>query len=270
VPSATSPGGHDPPDPAAGAALDAADSPATRCGTAVRALPERQRTASPCGTSPTSTTRRSPARSARRPAASRRLVSDALRGLRTSDLTDEDRPDQPERPPTDDRDRRPARFDAAGPPPVLAGADVSYVVEDLAVGRLLLAARPDGTLLTSAYVADGRRGRRPARPAGRAGLARRPARRRGARRARRQLDEYLAGAGGVRAAPPTPVLATPFQRTVLDRLARDVGYGTTTSYGALAAAIGGRRRPARWARRSARTRCASCCRATGWWRRPAR
>ena len=123
-------------------------------------------------------------------------------------------------------------------PPALAGADVSYVVDDVAVGRLLLAARPDGTLLTSAYVptdadADAVLDR----------LARRvsPGVLRGGNvldDARRQLDEYLAGRRRSFELATDAVLATPFQRTVLDRLARDVGYGATTSYGALAAAIG--------------------------------
>jgi len=130
------------------------------------------------------------------------------------------------------------RFAPPVRPPVLAGADVSYVVEDVAVGRLLLAARPDGTLLTSAYVpddaaADALLDRLAARVS--------PGVLRGGNAldaARRQLDEYLAGRRRTFELATDTVLATPFQRTVLDRLARDVGYGTTTSYGALAAAIG--------------------------------
>ena len=35
-----------------------------------------------------------------------------------------------------------------------------------------------------------------------------------------------------------PVLASPFQRLVLGQLVSDVGYGTTTSYGSLAVAVG--------------------------------
>ena len=126
----------------------------------------------------------------------------------------------------------------AGAPPQLAGADVSYVVEELPVGRMLLAARPDGTLLTSAYAAsEGDAEAQLDR------LARRvsPSVLRGGRAlddARRQLEEYLAGHRRSFEVATDTVLATPFQRTVLDRLASDVGYGTTTSYGALAAAIG--------------------------------
>jgi methylated-DNA-[protein]-cysteine S-methyltransferase len=130
------------------------------------------------------------------------------------------------------------RFAPPVRPPVLAGADVSYVVEDLAVGRLLLAARRDGTLLTSAYAptdadADALLDRLAARVS--------PGVLRGGPAlddARRQLDEYLAGRRRTFELATDTVLATPFQRTVLDRLARDVGYGARTSYGALAAALG--------------------------------
>jgi methylated-DNA-[protein]-cysteine S-methyltransferase len=129
-------------------------------------------------------------------------------------------------------------FDPAVRPPELAGGDVAYVVEDVAVGRLLLAARPDGTLLTSAYVptdadADAlldRLARLVSPGVVRGGTA--------VDAARRQLDEYLAGRRRTFDVATDTVLATPFQRTVLDRLARDVGYGATTSYGTLAAAVG--------------------------------
>jgi len=129
-------------------------------------------------------------------------------------------------------------FDPAVRPPVLAGADVSYVVEDLEVGRLLLAARRDGTLLSSAFTptdadADAFLDRL-ARLVSPGVLRGGPA----LDDVRRQLDEYLAGRRRSFEVATDTVLATPFQRTVLDRLARDVGYGTTTSYGALATAIG--------------------------------
>jgi methylated-DNA-[protein]-cysteine S-methyltransferase len=129
-------------------------------------------------------------------------------------------------------------YDPAVRPPALAGGDVGYVVEDLGIGRLLLAARPDGTLLASSFVptdadADAvldRLARQVSPGILRGGSA--------TDDARRQLEEYLAGRRRTFEVRTDPVLATPFQRTVLDRLARDVGYGTTTSYGALAAAIG--------------------------------
>jgi methylated-DNA-[protein]-cysteine S-methyltransferase len=129
-------------------------------------------------------------------------------------------------------------FDPRVRPPVLAGADVSYVVEDLGVGRLLLAAHRDGTLLTSTFAptdadADAVLDRL-ARLVSPGVLRGGPA----LDDARRQLEEYLAGRRRSFEVATDTVLATPFQRTVLDRLASDVGYGTTTSYGALAAAIG--------------------------------
>jgi methylated-DNA-[protein]-cysteine S-methyltransferase len=129
-------------------------------------------------------------------------------------------------------------FDPAVNPPRLAGGDVGYVVEEYGIGRLLLAARPDGTLLTSTYVptdadADAvldRLARQVSPGILRGGTA--------TDDARRQLEQYLAGERREFDLPTDPVLATPFQRTVLDRLVRDVGYGRTTSYGALAGAIG--------------------------------
>ena len=129
-------------------------------------------------------------------------------------------------------------FDPPVRPPVLTGGDVGYVVEDLGIGRLLLAARPDGTLLASSFApteadADAVLDRL-ARLVSPGVLRGGPA----TDGARRQLDEYLAGRRRTFDLATDTVLATPFQRTVLERLAHDVGYGTTTSYGALAAAIG--------------------------------
>jgi methylated-DNA-[protein]-cysteine S-methyltransferase len=55
---------------------------------------------------------------------------------------------------------------------------------------------------------------------------------------RRELDEYLAGRRTRFDVPVEHALSTPFQREVLTRLSADVGYGRTTSYGALATSIG--------------------------------
>src|SRR5688500_18355266 len=102
------------------------------------------------------------------------------------------------------------RFSPPVSPPVLAGADISYVVEDVAVGRTLLAARRDGTLLTSVYVPDdaeadavlARLARRVSPGVLRGGNALDPA--------RRQLDEYLAGRRQTFELATDTVLATPF------------------------------------------------------------
>jgi methylated-DNA-[protein]-cysteine S-methyltransferase len=131
-------------------------------------------------------------------------------------------------------------FDSFAPdvrPPVLPETDVSYAVEDTAVGRLLLAVRSDGRLVTSAYVAtdvdeevwlqrvaDGVSPRvlRQTRPLD---------------TARRELTAYLEGRATTFSVSVDLTLASEFQRSVLSGLAASVGYGASTTYGALAATI---------------------------------
>lgn len=121
--------------------------------------------------------------------------------------------------------------------PTLTGGDVAYVVDDTPLGRMLFAAHHDGTLLATTYApddaaADGVLTRLAARVS--------PRVLRGGRAldaVRRELDDYLAGRRRDFDLPVDPVLATPFQRTVLERLV-EVRYGTTASYGALATALG--------------------------------
>jgi len=129
-----------------------------------------------------------------------------------------------------------AGFDVPGRPPALEG-DVAYVVEDFAVGRMLLAARRDGVLLASSYVGQVAqedavldRLARLASPR----VVRSPA---ALDEPRRELEEFLAGRRGAFDVAVDAVLASGFQQVVL-RALRDVGYGRTTSYGELAAAIG--------------------------------
>lgn len=121
-------------------------------------------------------------------------------------------------------------------PPVLAGAEIEYAVTRLPVGRMLLATRrADGALLASRFAADDAEA-----DALLDRLARRvsPSVLRGALdEPRRQLDAYLEGRRTAFDLTVDPVLASPFQREVLAGLGR-VGYGRTTSYGELAAAIG--------------------------------
>jgi methylated-DNA-[protein]-cysteine S-methyltransferase len=123
-------------------------------------------------------------------------------------------------------------------PPVPAGGDVAYTVDDLPVGRMLLASRIDGALLASSYVTDDAATDavldRLSRQVSPRVLPGGPA----LDGVRRQLDEYLAGRLHSFDVPVDPVLATPFQWTVLQRLAANVGYGSTTSYGRLADAVG--------------------------------
>lgn len=129
-------------------------------------------------------------------------------------------------------------YDPTVRPPVLTDGDVSYVVEDTTVGRLLLAGRADGTALASAFTpTDADVDRVLAR------LARWVSPRvlrggRGLDLLRRELDSYLAGGLREFTVPVDLVLASPFQREVLPTLAATVGFGQRTTYGALAAATG--------------------------------
>ena len=129
-------------------------------------------------------------------------------------------------------------FDPLIRKPVLTGGDVAYLVEQLPIGRLLLAGRPDGTLLASRYVADDA-----AADAVLDRLAHRVSPRvlRGGRAldaVRRQFDAYLDGRRRSFDVPVDLALATAFQRAVLERLAATVSYGSTVSYGTLAADLG--------------------------------
>jgi methylated-DNA-[protein]-cysteine S-methyltransferase len=133
-----------------------------------------------------------------------------------------------------------ARLSAFAPPvtpPELPATDVSFVIDDTAVGRMLLARHESGALIASAYVPDIE-----AEDAILARLARQVSPRvlrapRALDEARRELDAYLSGERRDFDLPTTLILGTPFQRIVLGHLARAVGYGHRTTYGALARAI---------------------------------
>lgn len=131
-------------------------------------------------------------------------------------------------------------FDSFAPDvrrPVLPETDISYAVEDTAVGRLLLAVRRDGRLVTSAYVATdvdeevwlqrlsdvvSPRVLRQTKPLD---------------TARRELTAYLEGKATDFSVTVDLALASEFQRSVLSGLTSSVGYGSSTTYGELAAAI---------------------------------
>ena len=133
-----------------------------------------------------------------------------------------------------------ARLSAFTPsiiPPVLPVSDVSYVVEDTIIGRMLLARNESGALIASAFVSDPdaedvwlRRLAREVSPR----VLRQP---RALDEARRELDAYLSGERKAFDLPTELVLATPFQRIVLGHLAGAVAYGHRTTYGAVAAGI---------------------------------
>ncbi len=127
-------------------------------------------------------------------------------------------------------------------PPVLTtagnGGDVGYVVEENVLGRMLFAARGDGTVLATAYVpGDAEEAAVLDRIAGT--VSPRVLRDGGPTDAvRRQLDEYLARRRRAFEVRVDTALASDFQRQVLSRLATDVGYGRRVSYGQLAGALG--------------------------------
>ena len=119
-------------------------------------------------------------------------------------------------------------------PPDLPVSDVSYLVEDTAIGRMLLACSDSGVLVASAFVSDAG-----AEDAWLQRLARQVSPRvlrqpRALDDARRELDAYLCGERKTFDLPTALVLATPFQRIVLGHLAAAVAYGHRTTYGELA------------------------------------
>jgi methylated-DNA-[protein]-cysteine S-methyltransferase len=122
-------------------------------------------------------------------------------------------------------------------PPMLEPTDVSYVLEDTAVGRLLIAVRPSGAVVTCAYAPDtASEDRWLTRIAGSVSprVLRHPTRTDAVRRA---LAAYLTGAARSVDVPADLALATAFQREVLTGLAATVGYGERTTYAVLASAV---------------------------------
>lgn len=122
-------------------------------------------------------------------------------------------------------------------PPVLPESDVSYAVDDFAVGRLLLAVTSDGRLVLCRYAASSAdedtwltrvagtvspRVLRQSRPLD---------------EVRRELEDYLAGRRTRFDVQPDLAVASPFQREVLTGLS-GTAYGSHTTYGALARDIG--------------------------------
>jgi methylated-DNA-[protein]-cysteine S-methyltransferase len=129
-------------------------------------------------------------------------------------------------------------FDPVVAPPVLPESDVSYVVEDTPIGRMLLARTEAGALVASAFLRPDateeawlQRLARAVSPR----VLRRPA---ALDEARRELAAYLAGERRAFDLRVDLALATPFQRVVLTGLRESVGYGERTTYGALARRVG--------------------------------
>ncbi len=122
-------------------------------------------------------------------------------------------------------------------PPVLDPTDVSYVLEDTEVGRLLVAVTASGAVVTCAYAPDTASEERwLSRLA--AGVSPRVLRLAAPTdAARRALDAYLSGTSRSVDVRPDLALASAFQREVLTGLAASVGYGERTTYAVLARAV---------------------------------
>lgn len=122
-------------------------------------------------------------------------------------------------------------------PPALEPTDVSYVLEDTEVGRLLIAVRDDGAVVTCTYAPDTAA---EDRWLGRIASSVSPRVLRHAAptdAARRALTAYLTGAARSVDVRPDLALASAFQREVLTGLAARVGYGERTTYAVLASAV---------------------------------
>lgn len=122
-------------------------------------------------------------------------------------------------------------------PPVLAASDVSYVVEDTVIGRMLLARNASGSMVASAFITapedeDVLLTRLASKVSPR--VLRQP---RELDEARRQLEDYLAGRTRGFTLHTDLALASDFQRVVLPTLAASVGYGSRATYGELAARV---------------------------------
>ncbi len=123
-------------------------------------------------------------------------------------------------------------------PPRLTPTDVSYVLEDTAVGRMLFAVRDDGRVLTTAYAPDDAAEERWLRRLTESVSPRVLRHAAPTDAVRRALEAYLAGTARSVDVPVDLVLLRPFQREVLTTLRERVGYGEQTTYGELAAASG--------------------------------
>lgn len=122
-------------------------------------------------------------------------------------------------------------------PPLLPTSDVSYAVEDTAIGRMLLARTDSGALVASTFVPTAAEEDRWLDRLARSVSPRVLRHPKALDGARRELAEFLAGRRRSFSSPVDLALATPFQHEVLGGLPLRVGYGQRTTYGELARAI---------------------------------
>jgi methylated-DNA-[protein]-cysteine S-methyltransferase len=130
-----------------------------------------------------------------------------------------------------------AAFAADVHPPRLPATDVSYVVEDTAIGRMLLAVTQSGDLVSSSFVPDEAAEEHVLTRLSAAVSPRVLRQPRELDRARTELEAFLAGRLRRFTLRTDLALATPFQRVVLPGLAASVGYGERSTYGELARRI---------------------------------
>ncbi|HZC27639.1 MAG TPA: methylated-DNA--[protein]-cysteine S-methyltransferase [Actinopolymorphaceae bacterium] len=151
-----------------------------------------------------------------------------------------------------DLDGRLAAYDVAPYAPRLPDADVSYARHECALGDLVLAVATGGRVVACSFDAEDEVAERIAHRLS-PRVLRHPAR---LDRMRRELDDYLLGRRTSFDITVDLALASPFQRAVLESLPPLAAYGETTSYGALARALG-RPRAARAVGAALRTN--PCC-----------
>jgi methylated-DNA-[protein]-cysteine S-methyltransferase len=132
-----------------------------------------------------------------------------------------------------------ARFNPplAGPPR-LDPTDVSYVVEDTELGRMLFAVRDDGRVVTTTYAPDAAVEERWLQRLSDVVSPRVLRHPRPTDAVRRALAAYLDGSATSIDVPLDLALTRPFQLEVLTSLRERVGYGERTTYAALATASG--------------------------------
>ncbi|MBP2354012.1 methylated-DNA-[protein]-cysteine S-methyltransferase [Kribbella aluminosa] len=132
-----------------------------------------------------------------------------------------------------DLESRLTRLNTPDPkPPVFPDADVAYTLHDTPIGTMLLAVAY-GKVVASSFGDEETITARLARSVS-PRVLRQP---RPLDDVRRQLDEYLDGRRHTFDLDVDLVLASPFQRLVLEDLPEHTSYGRTTTYGAVAVGI---------------------------------
>lgn len=128
-------------------------------------------------------------------------------------------------------------FDPQVRRPNLPPTDVSYAVEDTAVGRMLLAVTADAVLVVCGFAPDRAAEDRWLLRLSTAVSPRILVHPSATDAIRRELVDYLGGHSTAITHPTSLVLATPFQQEVLTGLT-GVAYGQRTTYGELAQRVG--------------------------------